>query len=218
MVLGLAYLTKDKAGEKGEGMVFADKGEVVTAYQNRKVDLHARIKVRGINRDRRGPKARSASSPTLEGLHHRSAASSSTRSFRPSSASSTSPRARRSSPSSSSAATRRSAITAPSSSAGRPQEPGLPLRHRRRPLHLGLGHAHPRRSRRTRSPRPARRSSAIEQQAKNGVITEAERYNKIIDIWTHVTDKISDVMFDSMKADEHQTFQGRRGPLQLRLP
>ena len=34
MVLGLAYLTKDKAGEKGEGMVFADSGEVVTAYQN----------------------------------------------------------------------------------------------------------------------------------------------------------------------------------------
>src|SRR3989338_1001799 len=49
MVLGIAYLTKDKAGEKGEGMVFADAGEVVTAYQNRKVDLHARIKLRGVN-------------------------------------------------------------------------------------------------------------------------------------------------------------------------
>ena len=49
MVLGLHYLTKDKAGEKGEGMIFARRAEVITAYQNRKVDLHAQIKVRGIN-------------------------------------------------------------------------------------------------------------------------------------------------------------------------
>src|SRR5581483_42806 len=66
MVLGLAYLTKEKAGEKGEGMIFGDVSEITTAYQNRKVDLHARIKLRGVNQiieeglpkeDRMNPKA-----------------------------------------------------------------------------------------------------------------------------------------------------------------
>ena len=42
----------------------------------------------------------------------------------------------------------------------------------------------------------------IEKQAKLGLITESERYNKIIDIWTKVTDKVADIMFDAMKEDE----------------
>ncbi|MDR2771911.1 MAG: DNA-directed RNA polymerase subunit beta' [Elusimicrobiota bacterium] len=43
---------------------------------------------------------------------------------------------------------------------------------------------------------------AIENQAKQGIITESERYNKIIDIWTKVTDEVADIMFDEMKKDE----------------
>ncbi len=46
----------------------------------------------------------------------------------------------------------------------------------------------------------------IEKQAKQGVITDVERYNKVIDIWTHVTDKISDIMFDEMKKEENATY------------
>ena len=51
MVLGIHYLTKHKAGEAGEGMVFGSSEEVVTAYQNRKVDLHAKIKVRDVTQN-----------------------------------------------------------------------------------------------------------------------------------------------------------------------
>ena len=32
----------------------------------------------------------------------------------------------------------------------------------------------------------------IEKQSKLGVITESERYNKIIDLWTHVTDDVAE--------------------------
>jgi len=46
MVLGLHYITKIRHNSKGEGMVFADMQEVITAFQHKKVDLHARIKVR----------------------------------------------------------------------------------------------------------------------------------------------------------------------------
>jgi len=46
MVLGIAYMTKEVDGAKGEGIVFADLDEVITAYQDKEVDLHAKIKVR----------------------------------------------------------------------------------------------------------------------------------------------------------------------------
>jgi len=46
IVLGLYYLTREKVNAKGEGMIFADVGEVQRAYENRKVSLHAKVKIR----------------------------------------------------------------------------------------------------------------------------------------------------------------------------
>ncbi|MBS4538004.1 DNA-directed RNA polymerase subunit beta' [Clostridium sp. D2Q-11] len=46
MVLGVYYLTIDVPGEKGEGMVFKDFDELLHAYQNKLVGLHAKVKVR----------------------------------------------------------------------------------------------------------------------------------------------------------------------------
>jgi DNA-directed RNA polymerase subunit beta' len=48
MVLGVNYITKVKSGEKGEGKFFNDKEEALTAHQHGIVDLHAKIKVRGL--------------------------------------------------------------------------------------------------------------------------------------------------------------------------
>ncbi|MFC0269022.1 DNA-directed RNA polymerase subunit beta' [Kushneria aurantia] len=46
VVLGLYYMTRERIGAKGEGMTFADLGEVERAYGTQSVDLHARIRVR----------------------------------------------------------------------------------------------------------------------------------------------------------------------------
>ncbi|MEX2353065.1 MAG: DNA-directed RNA polymerase subunit beta', partial [Gammaproteobacteria bacterium] len=46
VVLGLYYMTRDSADAKGTGMVFADVDEVHRAYENRFVGLHAKISVR----------------------------------------------------------------------------------------------------------------------------------------------------------------------------
>ena len=46
MVLGSFYLTLDKAGEPGEGMVFRDFNEAMMAYQSGILGLHAPIRVR----------------------------------------------------------------------------------------------------------------------------------------------------------------------------
>lgn len=40
--------------------------------------------------------------------------------------------------------------------------------------------------------------SRVEDQYRKGIITDRERYNKVIDIWTHATDKISDLLFQEM--------------------
>lgn len=46
MVLGLHYLTKVRCNVQGEGIVFSSKKEVISALQFNKVALHARIKLR----------------------------------------------------------------------------------------------------------------------------------------------------------------------------
>ncbi len=46
MVLGSYYLTVEKSGEKGEGMVFKDYDEMILAYYDGAVELHAKVKVR----------------------------------------------------------------------------------------------------------------------------------------------------------------------------
>ncbi len=46
VVLGLYYMTREKINVPGEGSVFRDYKEVERAYQTRSVSLHARIKVR----------------------------------------------------------------------------------------------------------------------------------------------------------------------------
>ncbi len=46
VVLGLYYMTRESAAARGTDMVFADVDEVHRAYEGRHVDLHARIKVR----------------------------------------------------------------------------------------------------------------------------------------------------------------------------
>ena len=46
MILGSYYLTMEVAGEPGEGMYFIDEDEVLLAYQNGDLGLHAKIKVR----------------------------------------------------------------------------------------------------------------------------------------------------------------------------
>ena len=46
VVLGLYYMTRERINARGEGMAFADIGEVHRAYETGVVDLHAKIRVR----------------------------------------------------------------------------------------------------------------------------------------------------------------------------
>ncbi|HXT03949.1 MAG TPA: DNA-directed RNA polymerase subunit beta', partial [Casimicrobiaceae bacterium] len=46
IVLGLYYATREKIGAQGDGAVFADVSEASRAYESRQAELHARVKVR----------------------------------------------------------------------------------------------------------------------------------------------------------------------------
>ncbi|MGH8337983.1 MAG: DNA-directed RNA polymerase subunit beta', partial [Gammaproteobacteria bacterium] len=46
VVLGLYYMTRERVGARGEGMAFSDVAEVHRAYESRNIDLQAKVKVR----------------------------------------------------------------------------------------------------------------------------------------------------------------------------
>jgi DNA-directed RNA polymerase subunit beta' len=54
MVLGLYYMTKARKGAKGEGMIFYSPEEVIIAYSEKVIDLHAIIKVKVEDVDENG--------------------------------------------------------------------------------------------------------------------------------------------------------------------
>ena len=54
MVLGLYYITKARKGAKGEGLSFYGPEEAIIAYNEGRADLHAEIKVRRVSKDAEG--------------------------------------------------------------------------------------------------------------------------------------------------------------------
>ncbi len=48
-----------------------------------------------------------------------------------------------------------------------------------------------------------KRVNKIRKQFNRGIITEGERYNKIIDIWTHTTNEVSDVLYKELQNDNN---------------
>src|SRR5574341_2286861 len=48
----------------------------------------------------------------------------------------------------------------------------------------------------------------VRQQYVDGLITEGERYNKVIDVWARLTDQVADAMLDNLRAQSLQRAQG----------
>ena len=49
---------------------------------------------------------------------------------------------------------------------------------------------------------------AVEKQYRDGLITNGERYNKVIDIWANVTEQVSDEMFKVLEMQDEQITEG----------
>ena len=58
----------------------------------------------------------------------------------------------------------------------------------------------------------------VQEQYTEGLITDGERYNKVIDIWAQVTENIADVMLKELGSEEVEGRTGRRGRLRASIP
>ncbi|MCX5787041.1 MAG: DNA-directed RNA polymerase subunit beta' [Elusimicrobia bacterium] len=222
MVLGLHYLTKSKPGETGEGMIFSDPTEAFMAFQAGKVDLHARIKVRGINQ---------IVEPELdEKAGHDAALWKDSTTVGRVIFNEVVPLALRGGAFAVDKVAAQGLLNTNAALSKKELQKLVELCYKR----LGhyqtvvlldnlkrLGFEYATKAGITISITdmkipPIKKElivkargdvREIEKQAKAGVITESERYNKVIDIWTHVTDRVSDVMFDEMKKQESEPYK-----------
>src|SRR5512143_525350 len=85
----------------------------------------------------------------------------------------------------------------------RPQGDRVQVRHACRHLHLYLGHAY-----------PQKEVMEIHHQYTEGLITNGERYNKEIDIWANVTEKIADEMMSELGMEEIELRGGKKSEIQ----
>src|SRR5215470_10473183 len=190
MVLGIYYLTKERKGARGEGRIFADAEEVRLAYDAEDVDLQARVRVRGF--DPRNP-AELVETTVGRVLFNEVVPME----LRPVNKE-----------------LKKKEITSLVQDCYHRLGNGETVKFLDDLKDIGFRYAGlsglsigiddmktP--SSKTGLIDGARRQVfEVEQQYQDGVITNGERYNKIVDIWAHVTEEIADAMFRELESDE----------------
>jgi len=182
IVLGCNFLTKEKAGLRGEGKIFSDKDEAVLAFQDMKIDLHAKIKVRidgKIIETTTGKvlfniMAVPEGMPFVNKEMNKSALS--------------------------------GVVAKCYELFGHARTIELldDLKAigfewaTKAGISISISDLVVPEKKKAFLEMAKKEVGEVEKQYKMGIITEGERYNKIIDIWTHTTDKVSDLIFDEL--------------------
>jgi DNA-directed RNA polymerase subunit beta' len=190
MVLGIYYLTKEKLGTtehpvRGEGRLFADAEEVRIAYDNEDVDLQARIRLRW-----KGEVIETTVGRTLFNEVVPEALRFENRELK------------------------KKEVT---SLVGRcmnllgnevtvkflDELKDLGFRYATLSgLSIGIDDMHIPSSKEQLISNARAQVNEVETQYQDGVITNGERYNKVVDIWAHVTEQIADQMFKELEEGE----------------
>ncbi len=185
IVLGCFYLTSEKKGQKGEKSVFSSMDEVVTAYSLGELGLHARIKVKINNElistttgrvffnDCLPPELRFVN----EMINKKKV---------------------------------ENIVTSCFNKLGHHQTVLLLDRLKKLGFNwatlggisIGINDIHIPHSKSQILQVARKEASSVDEQYRRGLITDGERYNKVIDIWTHATDKISEDLFSELKHEE----------------
>jgi DNA-directed RNA polymerase subunit beta' len=210
VVLGLYYMTREKIGARGEGMAFSDVDEVHRAYETRMVDLQARVKFRlkEVVRDEKGERktvvrlvettvGRALLATLLpEGLPFDLV----------------------------NRVINKKAISSLVNSCYRRLGLKDTVIFADRLMYMGFQHA-------TRAGVsigvddmvvPDEKSAIIakaeegvkeiEDQYASGLVTKGERYNKVVDIWSHTNDQVAKAMMDKLGTDLVKDAQGKEVP------
>jgi DNA-directed RNA polymerase subunit beta' len=192
MVLGIYYLTKERKGAKGEDRVFADMEEVRLAYDAEDVELQARIRVRGLNPEAPDEVVETTVGrvlfneivpPVLRPVNRE---------------------------------LKKKEITTLVADCyhrlGNAETvkflddlKDIGFRYATLSgLSIGIDDMRTPSSKQRLIEDARRQVIEIDQQYQDGVITNGERYNKVVDVWAHVTEEIADEMFRELETDEQQ--------------
>src|SRR5213596_3452127 len=190
MVLGIYYLTKERLSTpehpiRGEGRLFADPEEVRIAYDNEDVDLQARIRLRW-----RGDVIETTVGRTLFNEIVPEALRFENRELKKKEVS--------------------ALVGRCYNTLGNEQTvhfldelKDLGFRYATLSgLSIGIDDMHIPSSKERHITEARRQVNEVEQQYQDGVITNGERYNKVVDIWAHTTELISEEMFRELESGE----------------
>ncbi len=207
MVLGIAYLTSEKTNEKGEGMIFGSCEEVISAHQRGLVNLHARIKVYPINKIK---EEHLSKEEYLDPYKWKDYTTCGRVIFNMSL-----PEELRFINKTVTKKDLNQLIERCYTQLGHYKTVILldelkKLGYRYATisgLSISITEMIVPSAKKELVKKAQHEVKEIEKQAEKGLITETERYNKIIDIWTHVTDKIADMMFEEMKKENEKPYK-----------
>ena len=193
VVLGIYYMTRERVDARGEGMVFSDVEEVHRAYESGSVDLHAKIRVRIREHDRRCRRRASSRATTVgrallsEILPDGMPFEQINRTMNKRAISATI-----------NACYRQLGLEGDRRVRRPAHVHGLPLRDSRRRVVRRQRHG------RARREEPASLQSAesevkdIQDQYAAGLVTDGERYNKVVDIWSRTNDQVAKAMMEKL--------------------
>jgi DNA-directed RNA polymerase subunit beta' len=183
MVFGIYYLTKERPGAKGEGRLFADPEEVRIAYDNEDIDLQARIRLRW-----RGSVIETTVGRTLLNDVVPDELRFVNRELKKKEIG--------------------NLISECYNKLGNEttvhfldELKDVGFRYATLSgLSIGIGDMLAPSSKGRLIDNARRNVAEVEQQYQDGVITNGERYNKVVDIWAHVTEQIAEELFKEMEA------------------
>src|SRR5213078_2701846 len=185
MVFGIYYLSKERGGAKGEGRLFADAEEVRIAYDNEDVDLQARIRLRYNGEFLETTVGRTLFNEVVpEPLRFVNQE------------------------------LKKKEVTALVSRCMNllgnevtvhflDELKDLGFRYATLSgLSIGIDDMHIPSSKERHITQARDQVNEVEQQYQDGVITNGERYNKVVDIWAHTTELIAEEMFRELEGGE----------------
>ncbi len=188
MIIGCRYITMAKDKAKGEGITFSNFEEVITAYQDEEVDLHAKVKLRiSENGERKiveTTTGRVVFNQILpkgfrfvnEALDKRSVSGIISECYKQFG---------------------HSAVIALLDNI---KDLGFEYATLGG-ISIGVGDLKIPEQKQECIAEANNELNKVEDQYRRGIITERERHNKIIDVWTRTTDRVSDFVFKNMEQD-----------------
>ncbi|MBD3263713.1 MAG: DNA-directed RNA polymerase subunit beta', partial [Candidatus Omnitrophica bacterium] len=185
MIIGCRHLTVEKSGGRGEGITFSGSDEVITAYQDEEVELHSKIKLRIENED--GTKIIDTSVGRVifntilpEGfpfvnktLGKKAVANIISECYK------------------------MFGHSAVIDLLDKIKDLGFQYATLGG-ISIGMDDLQVPAEKQTSIDEATAEIARVEDQYRKGIITERERHNKIIDVWTRTTDKVSDLVFSNM--------------------